>query len=797
MKSFLRFLRRNPYYTVINILGLSVALMFVILIGDYTWRQFSTDSSQPNKDRIVLMGRSGDYMSWPEESWKIGRMYPEIENTCCVVSQAGTIRSDKESFRDIDGNPMMLVDSTFFDVFSYDFVEGNPKDAMSSPDKCVITKSLADAIFPDKDPMGEPLRIIGHRSVFINNGTQDPYDSTLVYTVSGVVKDFDKTVFPNDTKIIAPISRHPQILGYKMNSQCFVSTSHGCFKTFYLLENGAKLDSKADEIWSTLIRDIPMMEFDVDVSRTTASFTPLKKVFFDEQNDGLGLEKGDKGLLMILLSAVIAILLFAVTNYINLTVANTGIRAREMAMRRLLGSSFRAVTIKLVGESILVVLISFLIGLGLSFLFQDEMASMFRGRIMLANDVTPGTVGVCLCFIVVTGLLAGIIPGLQISAFKPVDVVKGSFRYKSKMVFSKVFIMLQNVVTVVMLTLSLVVALQINGLVRAPVGINTGNVLFIAPNPGESDAILSTLQGLPCVQRIGFSRGSCLSIGKSSMRMAKYRDGSTHLIYQTTLDKEALDIYGVEILNDYGIPEAGVYINEKMKEALCLSDSDREIQWYGDYGVEQIAGIVRNFHKGNILDDITEFAIYVRDPEKMRNPDYVVETDGSPEAFRIIKAAVAEVITDRKDIDWVVQNLEEEVASQFEEERNVLHIVLMFTGIALLISIFGFIGMSLFFIRQRRSEIAVRRIMGGSVREVILLMLTKFCAPLLVSCLVAVPVAYYISDRWLQDFSYRIPLSAWIFILTCALSLLIALLSILWQTIHAVRRNPADGIRTE
>ncbi|MGM9748811.1 MAG: ABC transporter permease, partial [Candidatus Cryptobacteroides sp.] len=126
-----------------------------------------------------------------------------------------------------------------------------------------------------------------------------------------------------------------------------------------------------------------------------------------------------------------------------------------------------------------------------------------------------------------------------------------------------------------------------------------------------------------------------------------------------------------------------------------------------------------------------------------------------------------------------------------------LHIVLMFTGIALLISIFGFIGLSLFFIRQRRNEIAVRRIMGGSVREVILLMLTKFCAPLLVSCLVAVPVAYYISDRWLQDFSYHIPLSAWIFILACVVSLVLAVLSILWQTIHAVRRNPAEGIKTE
>ena len=789
-------MRRNPYYTVINVLGLSVALMFVILIGDYTWRQFSVDSSQPNKDRIVLMGRSGDYMSWPEESWKIGRMYPEIENTCCVVSQAGTIRSDNESFRDVDGNPMLLVDSTFFDIFSYDFVEGNPEIALSSPDKCVITESLANAIFSGSDPMGEPLRIIGLRSVFIS-GDQDPYDSTLVYTVSGVVKDFDKTVFPNDTKIIASINRHPQILGYEMTPQCFVSTSHGCFKTFYQLHKGAELDSKAGEIWSTLVKDIPMMEFDVDVDKTTATFTPLRKLMFDEANEGSVMEKGNKGLLVILLSAVIAILLFAVTNYINLTVANTGMRAKEMATRRLLGSSTNEIISKLVGESILVVLTAFLIGLGFSFLFQDDMASMFRGRIMLENDFTLGTVSVCLCFIVVTGLLAGIIPGLQISAFKPIDVVKGTFRYKSKMLFSRVFIMIQNVITVVMLTLSLVVALQINGLVNAPLGINTKDVLFISPDePGDSEAILSTLQGLPCVQKIGFSRGSCLSLGMSSMSLRKDRAGAIHLIYQASLDKEALDIYGVEILDDYGTSDGAVYINEKMKEALGLSDSDREIKWQ-DRDVEQVAGVFRNFHKGNILADIREFAIYLKSPDSFRNPDFVVKTDGSSEAFRTIKDAVSEVISDKTQIDWVVQDLEAEVASQFEEERNVLRIVLMFTGIALLISIFGFIGMSLFFIRQRRNEIAVRRIMGGSVREVILLMLVKFCAPLLVSCLVAVPVAYYVSLRWLQDFSYRIPLGAWIFILTCAISLLIAVLSILWQTIHAVRQNPSEGIKTE
>ena len=797
MKSFLHFLKRNPYYTLINILGLSVALMFVILIGDYTWRQFSTDSSQPNKDRIVLMGRPGDFMSWPEESWKIGEMYPEIENTCCVMSQGGTIRSDMKSFKDTEGYPILLVDSTFFDIFSYDFIEGNPEDALSTPDRCVITESLANALFPDVDPLGEPIRIIGIKEMFFND--HDPYDTTLVYYVSGVVKDFDKTIFPNDTKIIASTSRHPQILGFEMTNSRFTGTSHGNFKTFFLLEKGTSLDSKAEEITSLMKTDIPMMEFLLDTDqKNTVTFTPLKKVIFDKKNNGNGLEKGDKGLLVILLSAVIAILIFAVTNYINLTVANTGIRAREMATRRLLGSPSSGVISKLVIESIVMVLVSFLLGLGLSFLFQDDMASMFRGRIMLENDFTPGTVCVCLCFIMVTGLLAGIIPGIQISAFKPIDIVKGSFRYKSKMVFSKAFIMLQNIITVVMLTLSLVVALQINALINAPLGINSKDILFItADEPDNCEAIHSALQQLPCVERIGLSNGSSLSTGGYSLiSMNTDKNGETHTSYQATLDKEAMEIYGVEILNDYGAPEGAVYINEKLKESLGLSDSDREIQWQGGR-IEQIAGVIKNFHQGNILKNFNEFKIYLRSPENIKNPDFVVKTDGSPEAFKTIKEAIGEVISDKRNVDWFVINFEEEIASQFEEDRNVLHIVLMFTGIALLISIFGFIGMSLFFIRQRRNEIAVRRIMGGSIREVILLMLTKFCAPLLLSCLIAVPLAYYISSRWLQDFSYHISLSAWIFILACMASLLIAILSVFWQTTQAVRRNPADGIKTE
>lgn len=782
-------MRRNPYYTVINVLGLSVALMFVILIGDYTWRQFSVDSSQPNKDRIVLMGRSGDYMSWPEESWKIGGMFPEIENTCCVVSQGGTLRAGEMSVTEDYEDMILIVDSTFFDVFKYKFLEGIPEDALSSPEKCVITKTLARSLYPDGSPLGETLQIIGQRS--IDMGGPDPYDSTLVYTVSGVIDDLDKTIFPNETKIIANMARSPEILGYRLTGKGIASSGHGYFKTFFQLREGASLDSKTDEISDYLKAHIPAMKFS---ESSTVIFTPLRELFFSPQNAGLGMEKGEKGLLFILVSVILAILFFAVTNYINLTVANTGMRAREMATRRLLGSGQNEIVSKLIAESILVVLVSFLIGLGLAFAFQNDFASMFKGRIILENDFTPGTVSVCIAFILIVGVLAGLIPSLQIASFAPVDVVKGSFRFRSKLVFGRISIMLQNIISVVLLTFSLVITLQIRGLVYAPLGFNTKDIVQVYAD--NVTRIYDILKKMPCVRKIGFTSGTSMVTGYSSVAYFIDLNNEGHPMFLAKMDTVAFGIYGFDVLRGNPPVPGKTYYNETFLRTLGLDD-DAEVAPLSGGENLTIDGVLKDFRRGNILADVIPFRISLLEPGQEPMNSILVKTDGSSDAWEQIRSTVTEAADEMGEKYYIIQNLQEEVASQFDDQRDVLKIVLMFTGIALLISIFGFIGMSLFFIRQRRSEIAVRRIMGGSVREVILLMLVKFCAPLLVSCLVAVPVAYYVSLRWLQDFSCRISLGAWIFILTCAISLLIAVLSILWQTIHAVRRNPAEGIKTE
>lgn len=792
MKSYFRFLRRNPYYTIINVLGLSVALMFVIMIGDYTWRQFSTDSWHRNKDRIVLMGNSKDFFSWPDECRQMAAGYPEIEATCCIESSNGKITAGENTYQE-DGPTILLADSTFFCFFDFPFIDGTPEDALSSPEKCVITKSLANVLFPNANPIGQSLRIAGTRNVFIDS--EKSYDENILYTVSAVIEDFDRTVLPNKTRIIVNMQRSPEILGFRMQGKIYATTGYGSFKTFMHLHDGADITPRGEEMYKKLKELCPAFSFGFPPDDVRMTFTPLRELMFASQSDGQGLERSDKSLLAILLSAIIAILVFAVTNYINLTVANTGMRAKEMATRRLLGSSQNEISMKLIIESILMVMVSFTIGFMLALLFQDRLAEMFRGRISLLNDINPSTITVCLIFVIVTGLLSGIIPSMQIATFSPIDVVKGSFRYKSKMLFSRVFIMIQNLATVVMLTLSLVVMLQIDGLVNAPMGLNTKDIVILRPTDIDVAAVRDVLKSLPCVERVGVNGGSCLGTYQSTMTNLRDKENNPHIVLLASLDKEAFDIYGLKELRNNEVEASKTFYNEQFLRVMNLDPDATDIGFWKEPGT--IDGVVADFHDGSVLEDVRAYKIEIKDAEQIFSPYYVVKTDGSPDAARIIREAVEKVVSENSGMVLGVIEPQEQISERFDEERNTLKIINMFTGIALLISIFGFIGLSLFFIRQRRKEVAVRRVLGGSIIEVIVLMLTKFCAPLLVSTVFAVPVAYMVASRWLEDFSWRISLSPWIFIATCLASLLIAVLSILCQTISAVRSNPAEAIKAE
>ncbi len=796
MKYFFRFLKNNPLYAVINVVGLALSLMFVILIGDYTYRQFSIDKWHRNHERIYVLGteNGNSLLSWPDCAHSLKDRYPEVEDVCCVYMHNGKIKHEDKVYEESQGDNagnIMLADSNFFRFFDFKMIDGDRETALDSPEKCVVTESLAKALFPDGNALGQPLQIEGTRYVFVSDDNGDPYDSSLAYTVSGVIKDLDKTVFLNETAVIANFERAPQVLGYRLRNDLMASGPLGSTLSFLMLRPGASLEDKIEDLTSYCIESIPVFNF---YGNTKAALIPLDGLMFAPQNTGAGLQTGDKSLLGILLAVVLAILLFAVTNYINLTVANTGFRAKEMATRRLLGSNGLGISLELIGESTLMVFISFIIGGALALLLEDKMAVLFKGKIDILKDINLATVSASLVFIILTGVISGIMPTVSLSRYKPIDVVKGSFRYHSKMVLSRIFIILQNVITMTMMTATLTILLQMNHLVKAPLGYNTENIYRVSSDNPE--VLRNALKSQPFIQGIGSFSGTSLDGNYCSMSTRKDKDNNNLLVYLTTWDKEFIDIMGINLVKDNHLSGDVKYINEELAGKLSLGDGESEVTW-GDGKVMQVAGIFSNFHMTNILDPYQPFLISVKDTDEIEDPNFMVKTDGSLDARKKLCDLIKEVDGTTEDLDWKVQSIESTVKASLTEEKNTMRVVSIFTGVAVLISVLGFIGMSLFFIRQRRKEIGVRRIMGSTTNEVLSLLLTKFCAPLLVSFIFAVPLSWFIMDKWLESFSYRIGLSPWIFIASGAVSLLIAVVSIFFQTLHAAHSNPADAIRAE
>lgn len=796
MKYFFRFLKNNPLYAVINVVGLALSLMFVILIGDYTYRQFSIDKWHRNHERIYVLGteNGNSLMSWPDCAHSLKDRYPEVEDVCCVYMHNGKIKHEDRVYEEAQGDNagnIMLADSNFFRFFDFKMIDGDRETALDSPEKCVVTESLAKALFPDGNALGQPLQIEGTRYVFVSDDNGDPYDSSLVYTVSGVIKDLDKTVFLNETAVIANFERAPQVLGYRLRNDLMASGPLGSTLSFLMLRPGASLEDKIEDLTSYCIESIPVFNF---YGNTKAAIIPLDDLMFAPQNTGAGLQTGDKSLLGILLAVVLAILMFAVTNYINLTVANTGFRAKEMATRRLLGSDGLGISLELIGESTLMVFISFIIGGALALLLEDKMAVLFKGKIDILKDINLATVSVSLVFIILTGVISGIMPTVSLSRYKPIDVVKGSFRYHSKMVLSRIFIILQNVITMTMMAATLTILLQMSHLVKAPLGYNTENIYRVSSDNPE--VLRNALKSQPFIQGIGSFSGTSLDGNYCSMSTRKDKDNNNLLVYLTTWDKEFIDIMGINLVKDNHLSGDVKYINEELAGKLSLGDGESEVTW-GDGSVTQVAGVFSNFHMTNILDPYQPFMITVKDTDEIEDPNFMVKTNGDPLAWKKLCDLVKEVDGSTEDIDWKVQSIESTVKASLTEEKNTMRVVSIFTGVAVLISVLGFIGMSLFFIRQRKKEIGVRRIMGSTTNEVLSLLLTKFCAPLLVSFIFAVPLSWFIMDKWLESFSYRIGLSPWIFIASGAVSLLIAVVSIFFQTLHAAHSNPADAIRAE
>ena len=774
MKSFWNFLRKNKLYAAVNLVGLTVSMAFVLLLAVYIQRQLTTDSFQQNADRIYVVANEDNVTMgyWLDKHLK--NNFPEIEKGCCVANIASAAAFNINGER-VYGSTM-AADSTFFEMFSYDLVEGNKADWRVSQDRCMVSREFANAHFGDKDPLGQIISF--------------NYEGSFQLTVCGVYEDFGNSILKAPDVLIRGD------LMPKINSSHdeFMSNAGGgiCFVMAY---PGADLQARHSDILDWCEENFWVYKSQYDKVR----IIPLRDMYFLNEGIRYGsdtIQFGNRSFVNLLLAMCILLLAFAVLNYINMTTALTGFRAKEMATRRLVGADKRSIFFKVISESTLICGISMLLAILLAEALAPTASRILEYQVSVFKAVTPVNILLVLGFILVLGILAGIVPALLIQKAQPIEIVRGTLRLKTKTVYSKVIIVVQNVVAVVMLVSALTIGLQIRHMVSADLGYNTKDILVVDNAFGQAGQIrplLDKWREEPCVEEVG--QGDGIPLGGTNNWTMEMPDGHWVSFQQIQGDDKYFDILGLKVKQDNHQPNKW-WLNEYAFKQIGIEETATEFQT-AQNGTRSIGGIYYDFKIRPLEQDQSAAMIYNRGENP--NDDYpwvlLVKTTGDQAAAKKqVEAACKEVFPDRL---FEAQYIEEMIEDGFADESRVLNIVLIFTLLSILVSALGLFAMSSYYMQQEIRSVSVKKVFGADYSGVLKELVLSFMKMVGIAFVIGVPIAWFIMNRWLSGYGHRIDLHWWIFAIAGLTVAVIAAISVLYQSIKTARTNPAEALKKE
>ena len=774
MKSFWNFLRKNKLYAAVNLVGLTVSMAFVLLLAVYIQRQLTTDSFQQNADRIYVVANEDNVTMgyWLDKHLK--NNFPEIEKGCCVANIASAAAFNIDGER-VYGSTM-AADSTFFEMFSYDLLEGNKADWRVSQDRCMVSREFANAHFGDKDPLGQIISF--------------NYEGSFQLTVCGVYEDFGNSILKApDVLIRGDImpkinSSHDEYMSNAGGGICFV-----------MAYPGADLQAKHSDILDWCEENFWVYKSQYDKVR----IIPLRDMYFLNEGIRYGsdtIQFGNRSFVNLLLAMCILLLAFAVLNYINMTTALTGFRAKEMATRRLVGADKRSIFFKVISESTLICGISMLLAILLAEALAPTASRILEYQVSVFKAVTPVNILLVLGFILVLGILAGIVPALLIQKAQPIEIVRGTLRLKTKTVYSKVIIVVQNVVAVVMLVSALTIGLQIRHMVSADLGYNTKDILVVDNAFGQAGQIrplLDKWREEPCVEEVG--QGDGIPLGGTNNWTMEMPDGHWVSFQQIQGDDKYFDILGLKVKQDNHQPNKW-WLNEYAFKQIGIEETATEFQT-AQNGTRSIGGIYYDFKIRPLEQDQSAAMIYNRG----ENPDddypwvLLVKTTGDQAtAKKRVEAIAGEVFPGRL---FEAQYIEEMIEDGFADESRVLNIVLIFTLLSILVSALGLFAMSSYYMQQEIRSVSVKKVFGADYSGVLKELVLSFMKMVGIAFVIGVPIAWFIMSRWLSGYGHRINLYWWIFVVAGLIVALIAIASVLYQSIKTARTNPAESLKKE
>ncbi|MFD1187090.1 ABC transporter permease [Pontibacter rugosus] len=788
---------RNNVYSAINIVGLAIGIASCILIFLYVQDELSYENQFSKSDRIVRLvgevnfeGHQDQFAVTPPPLQDAVRKFPETEAvTQYFFPGKQTIWYQNQSFNE---DNLAFADTSYFKVFDYEMVAGNPATALAAPNSIVLTEELAERLFGGTEQaMGEVLKFSNHS-----------------YTVTGVYHD-SKHSHLKTTGLLSRATVDAELRADGQSNHWFNMN----FYTYALLHNPNQVVAFQAQV-NDLVQNVvsPWIKENRLNAQMRFIAQPLKEVHFDTRYVGDRSPSGNISYIYIFGAVAAFLLLIASINYMNLATARSAKRAKEVGLRKVVGAERSQIISQFLSESLLLTLVAVLLALALVQIFIPEFNELTEKHFASDFFLQWEFLVALLAIVLLVGVVAGSYPAFFLSAFKPSDVLKSDKQPKGgSATLRRALVVVQFSISLILMIGTIVVFTQMHFLKNADLGFNKEQVLVVDVPNGDSTLV----QRLPALKQKLLQHPNIKLVSNSYSIPAESLNRTLILVEQDekmvekTMDIMAVDydfipVMGISMQDGRNFSQeiqtdasAGVIINEAAARWLGWTDPvSKRVQLSRDNisdGNGKVVGVVKDFHVSSLHSDVQPI-IMVLSPA---SPGYLMARITPQD-----QAATIHFIQEqwrsfdpRHPMEYFF--MDEFFDRQYRAEEKMLTVFGYFAGLTILIACLGLFGLASFTAEQRTKEIGIRKVLGSSTGSIVMLLSKDFALLVVLAILVASPIAWYAMSKWLQDFAYRIHLSWWMFALAAVLALVIALATVSFQAIRAALLDPVKAIRTQ
>jgi putative ABC transport system permease protein len=789
LKIALRNLLRHKIYSAINIVGLAVGVACCIVIVLYVADELGVDRFHRNGDHIYrlmrkteISGTSGIAAPWTSAQFTplLRNAYPdEIRDIVRVLPTDGLMRNGNKAFKEPH---VVFADPNFFTVFSYPLVQGNPASVLTNPNSIVISQAVAQKYFGSESPIGKVLQF------------ENKYDClvTGVFSASSGNSHLEFDIVGS--------------LGMFAERPWFTQIMSNNLYTYLRLADNVRaeeLEAKLKQFVGNYFNE----SSNRTGSRLTLQLQALRDIYFYAAPPYVCARHGDKSNIYLFSLIAAIILSIACMNFMNLATARSIGRAKEVGMRKVMGAYRVNLIFQFLGESVLISGIAILVALVLVELMLPAF-NAFSGRTLSVPYSDPMSVLLLLASIIVVGVIAGSYPAFFLSSFQPVVTLKGKFKARrSSVLFRSGLVVMQFVISTMLIIGTIVMMQQLQFMNTKSLGFDKEQTVLVKIDNADiyenRERFKSLLLQNPVITSVsamsgepgGFHDSFAFTVQGKEHEAQKLRTVFTDEFYAKTL--------GIKLVTGRDFSRS--FANDAQASILLNESAVRHLGWRKDEAVgkilrmnmrdtssKMVVGIVEDFHFSSLKEDIEPLAISISDDQRV----FAVKLRaGNIGASIAAIEQVWHIASPKHPFEYTF--LDESYARLYKNEQQQRTLMGTFSIIAIVVSCLGLFGLTAFTAESRMKEIGVRKVLGASVTSIIGLLSKDFLRLVGVAILIAAPLSYWLSRKWLQDFAYHMDLSWWVFALSGAVAVVIAFATVASQAWRAARQNPVNTLRSE